>query len=458
MNKVPFDSLLMKLFLTLYKVSGYLLLGPLLVYLWWRGRKDPLYTEHLGERFGIYSQSRIPEQPVVWIHAVSLGELRSAVPLIKALLAQGESIVTTHFTPVGRREAIRAFENEVQSGQLQVLYVPLEFNFAFKRFYKTVQPKYGLVMEVEYWPCMIDSARRAGIPLFLCNGQYPTKSFTRDTKGLALRSKLVSGFAGVMVKSELQAQRFRSLGVSNIAITGELRFDQPIPAAQLNAANKLLRKLPEYSQIITIASAVEGEDDTYLQTILATREYTRTQSMAPVLFIYVPRAPERFADVQALLEQAGLDVTTRSELLDKHLECPLNPPTAEVILGDSMGEMYFYLQLATQVIVGGGFTPNGAHNISEALALDRPVLVGPTLWTIEYPAMEAIDAGVLNSVDDAQALSTTIQQSLQKNLDNGQFDALPTAEQVRLFFSQHTGAIDKTLEAIPQLLRKATNR
>lgn len=451
MSKTPFDSMLMKFFMATYRVAGYILLVPLLVYLWWRGRKDPLYTRHLGERFGFYKSADAHQQNTVWIHAVSLGELRSAVPLIKALLQQGDSIVTTHFTPVGRTEAINAFPDEVNSGQLRVIYVPLEFGFAFRRFYKTFQPKYGLVMEVEYWPCMIDSARHAGIPLLLCNGQYPTRSFERDTKGLALRSRLVSGFAGVMVKSELQAERFRSLGVSNIAITGELRFDQPVPAAQVNAADQLLEILPDTLQIITIASAVEGEDDCYIQTILSTQKYTHSQSLAPVVFVYVPRAPERFTEVKSLLENAGLTVVTRSELLNDTLECPQTPPPFDVLLGDSMGEMYFYLQLANQVIVGGGFTPNGAHNISEALALNKPVLVGPTLWTIEYPAMEAIEAGMVNSVEDEKALGTAIQSTLSNT------EALPTASQVSAFFSEHTGAIDKTLDAIPRLLAAAKN-
>jgi 3-deoxy-D-manno-octulosonic-acid transferase len=448
MKKTPFNSTLMKLFMAFYRFAGFILLPILLVYLWWRGRKDPLYTEHLGERFGFYRHTTTNNN-TVWVHAVSLGELRSAVPLIKALLQQGESVVTTHFTPVGRREAINTFSKEIENGQLLVVYVPLEFDFAFQRFYKTLQPKYGLVMEVEYWPCMIASARRAGIPLFLCNGQYPTRSFDRDTKGIGLRSRLVSGFAGVMVKSDLQAQRFRSLGVSNVAITGELRFDQPIPQNQLHAADKLLTQLHQTSQIITIASAVEGEDDGYIETILSIRQFAQSNKTLPVLFVYVPRAPERFNDVKALLENAGLSVATRSTLLNEALECQHKPEAFDVLLGDSMGEMYFYLKLATQVIGGGGFTPNGAHNISEALALDKPVLVGPTLWTIEYPAMEAIEAGVVNSVENTGALISVIEHTLTEQ-------PAVNAQQVRDFFAQHTGAIDKTLTAIPQLLANTT--
>ena len=444
MKNLPFNSTLMTLFMAVYRIAGFILLPFLLIYLWWRGRKDRLYTDHLGERFGLYKNATTRNH-TVWVHAVSLGELRSAVPLIKALLQQGESIVTTHFTPVGRREAINTFSREIKNGQLQVVYVPLEFDFAFKRFYNTLRPKYGLVMEVEYWPCMIASARRAGIPLFLCNGQYPTRSFDRDTKGIGLRSRLVSGFAGVMVKSDLQAQRFRSLGVSNIAVTGELRFDQPIPQNQLRAADKLQIQLPQTSQTIAIASAVEGEDDGYIETMLSIRKFTQSNNTLPVLFVYVPRAPERFNDVKALLENAGLSVATRSTLLNEVLECQHKPKAFDVLLGDSMGEMYFYLKLATQVIVGGGFTPNGAHNISEALALDKPVLVGPTLWTIEYPAMEAIEAGVVNSVENTGALINAITRTLTEQ-------PAVNAQQVRDFFAQHTGAIDKTLTAIPQLL------
>ena len=443
------SSPVMRLAVFAYRALNYLLIGPLnIFYLWHRGRRDPLYKQHISERLGFYKAEKLTVRNPVWIHAVSLGELRSAVPLIKALLDNNEYIVTTHFTTAGRREANKVFSAEIDAGKLSVVYMPLEIGFAFRRFYRKFKPKYGLVMEVEFWPGMILSARRGGIPLFLCNGQYPTRSFERDTKGLALRASVVQGFAGVMVKSKLQAERFRSLGVSNIAITGELRFEQPIPDSQIKLARQA-RTSFDHRNSIAIASAVEGEDDTYIQTILSIKNQCDTLGIETPLFIYVPRAPERFNEIAELLSQAGLNIARRSAIFNEHLELQNSPTPLDVLLGDSMGEMYFYLEMADQVIVGGGFTPNGAHNISEALALSRPVIVGPSIWTIEYPALEAIEAGVVKKVENQQALL----QTLQSTINNPELRT--TAVQVDEFFNDHIGAVDKTLRAIPGLLANA---
>ena len=145
-----------------------LALPLILFYLWLRGRKDAVYRSAIHERFGFYPRSR---PGAVWIHAVSLGELRSAVPLIQALLAQGDRVITTHFTPAGRREAERFFAQEIAAGTLQVVWVPLETGWAYRGFIRAFRPRCGLVMEIEIWPQMIASARAARVPLLICNAQ-----------------------------------------------------------------------------------------------------------------------------------------------------------------------------------------------------------------------------------------------------------------------------------------------
>jgi len=312
----------MRVVLWLYELANWLMLPVSIGYLLKRGLKDKLYRKHIAERFGLHKNTLIENNPPVWIHAVSLGELRSAVPLVKALLKKDHTIVTTHYTPAGRTEAINTFSTEIAEGRVQVVYVPFEIGFAFKKFYRTFKPVYGLVMEVEFWPQMIASARKHNVPLFLCNGQYPSKSYERDLKQFGgLRSQLVAGFAGVMVKSDIQAQRFASLGVDNIAITGELRFDQPVPQAHVNAGTTLRSSLLAVSQrrIVTIASAIKGEDSIYIQAIKNTLASYRDRNQTPPLFVYVPRAPERFNDVGQMISDAGLSVAKRSECLDKEL-------------------------------------------------------------------------------------------------------------------------------------------
>ncbi|HLQ18276.1 MAG TPA: glycosyltransferase N-terminal domain-containing protein, partial [Tabrizicola sp.] len=371
------------MFLRLWSLLWHLGLPVVLAYLWKRGRKDPLYAQHLGERFGRYPVG-LPGS--VWIHAVSLGELRSAVPLIRRLLDQGESVVITQFTPAGRREAQKVFASDIAAGRVASVWVPVETSWAYAGFFRAFRPRLGLVMEIEIWPRMIFASRSAGVPLYMCNAQYPADSMARDAK-LGIRPALMRGFVGAFVKSELQAKRFAAVGVRNITVTGELRFDQAVPAAHLSAAAALKPMLGP-RRIIAFASVTEPEEALFLA---AAREILSIRT--PPIILFIPRAPERFEPVAQAMADAAMLFARRSQRLDRHF-APLSQAPMDVLLGDSLGEMYFYLALADRVVVGGGFQPKGSHNIIEPLALKKPVLVGPHIQTIEYPAVEAMAAGV----------------------------------------------------------------
>jgi 3-deoxy-D-manno-octulosonic-acid transferase len=446
MKIAPYPTARMRIFLLAYALLWTLALPLILLYLRRRARKDPDYAAHLGERFGRYP---VALPGAVWVHAVSLGELRSAVPLIEALLARGEHVVTTHFTPAGRREAMRVFAGDIAAGRLLPVWIPLEFDWAYRRFFKNFSPRYGLVMEIEIWPRMIAACRRHGVPLLMCNAQYPSKSYERDTTRMQIRAQMMTGFAGALVKSDLQRRRFESVGVTNIAVTGELRFDQPVPAPLVAAGQRLRAWLGALDRpVAALASVVEGEDEGMLNALQASLAAHDAAGLPRPLFLYIPRAPERFDAVADMIAARGLAMARRSSLLAPDL-APLGPPPQiDVLLGDSLGEMYAWLAMSDRVVVGGGFTLKGSHNISEPLALGLPVMVGPDIHTIEYPAVEAISAGVcrqLGSFDElAEALSP------------GAAD--PKPEAIEAFFAAHSGAVGKTLEAIPRLLAAATRR
>lgn len=423
----------MKVFLALWSALWTLTLPLILFYLRRRGRKDPLYAQHLPERFGRYPQ---PLPGAVWVHAVSLGEMRSAVPLVRALLDRGESVVATHFTPAGRREAARVFAPEIAAGRMAAVWVPLELSWCFKGFFRAFRPKLGLVMEVEIWPRMVFAARAAGVPLFMCNAGYPSKSVARDAR-LPLRPAVMRGFAGGLVKSQMQADRFAAIGVQNIHVTGELRFDQPVPPALLAAATPARPLLAGGRPVITFASVVEGEDDIYLAAI-----ETALKGPNPPLFVYVPRKPERFEETARLIASRGLRAIRRTQAFDENLH-PRDIPQADILIGDSLGEMYFYLALADRVVTGGGFTPHGAHNIIEPLALGRPVIVGPAIHTIEYPAEEAIAAGV--------CLHARTPEDLSRALTPDGWPG-PSQAAIAAFLQAHSGATARTMQAIAPLL------
>jgi 3-deoxy-D-manno-octulosonic-acid transferase len=417
------------IFLRLWSLIWHLGLPAVLVYLWKRGRKDPMYSQHLAERFGRYP---VGLPGAVWVHAVSLGEMRSGVPLVRALLDRGERVVTTHFTPAGRREAEQVFAAEIAQGRLSAVWVPFETSWAYAGFFKTFRPKVGLVLEIEIWPRMIFAAKRARVPLFMCNAQYPSDSMARDARS-GLRPAMMRGFAGAFVKSDLQAQRFASVGVPNITVTGELRFDQPIPAALLAAAKHLRPGLGP-RRVIAFTSVTEPEEALF---IAAAREILSVRT--PPLVILIPRAPERFDAVARMLAEKGVLFDRRSTRYSRKFVQQSQAPI-DVLLGDSLGEMYFYLALSDRVVVGGGFQPKGSHNIIEPLALQLPVIVGPQIQTIEYPAVEAIAAGVCR-----QTTAETLVQDVLTWPD-------PSPDAIRTFVAAHSGATARTLAAIAPYL------
>lgn len=441
-------SLRQRLALRLYRALWYPALPFVRAYFRRRGRKDPAYLAHMEERYG----QGEPFTASVWVHAVSLGELRSAVPLIRAFLDRGERVLITHLTPAGRRGSEAAFGPELASGAVAIRYLPLELAGAWRRFFKAYRPRLGLAMEIEIWPVMIDEARRAGVPLWLANSQIPERSFARARRWLPWIGHPVRGVAGVLAKSRLMAERFRALGAPNVHVVGELRFDQPIPSRLTGAAARLLAssvgEALRHRHVVALASVVEGEDDQYLAAYRLVQNRFRQAGRMPPLFIHIPRAPERFVGVGDYLEAEGQHVLRRSRAFDADLG--LTDPAlaeADVLLGDSLGEMYFYLALADLAVVGGGFVPKGAHNVIEPLALRRPVLVGPHVWTIEYPGREAEAAGVLRICPTIPDLAQAMGDLL---LDPAALAAL--SHRTEGFFADHAGATARSMAILEPLL------
>lgn len=436
-----------RLALAVYRALWWPALPVVRHYLRRRARRDPAYGEHMDERMG----RGAPFAATVWVHAVSLGEMRSAVPLVRAFLDRGERVVTTHLTPAGRRAAEAAFGPEIAAGRLAVRYMPYEIGPAWRRFL-AARPRVGLSMEIEIWPVMIAEAAAAGVPLYLANSQIPERSFARAHRWEPLIGHPVRQVAGVLAKSERMARRFRALGAPNVHVTGELRFDQPVPPALLAAAAAVMAAPAGAAirarRVVTLASVVEGEDAAMLDAIRAVQAACRARGVTPPLFVYVPRAPERFGVVGDLLAAGGQRVVRRSALLDAALAGPADPlATVDILLGDSLGEMYFYLALANLVVVGGGFVEKGAHNVIEPLALAKPVLVGPHVWTIEYPGQEAEAAGVMRICDDGPMLAATIAGLLARPEE---LSAM--AGRTAAFFAAHSGATARSLAVIGPLL------
>lgn len=443
--------------LALYQLLWHLLLPVALLFLWKRGRREPLYRRFWGERFGNAHTSL--KRPL-WLHSASMGELRGAAPLVRALLAQDLPIMITTLTPAGRTAAHQLFADDMAQGRLQVAYLPMELGWAVRRFIRQVRPRAAIMTEIDTWPVLLATLHRQGVPLAMANAQYPKQSFERDRqRWWGFRAALFQAYELVLCKSATHAERFRQLGCERVVIAGETRFDLPVSPVQLAAANRLTQRwnlathTPDGRAVVCFASVVVGEDTCFVSAVHQISQALVARSAPSPLFIYVPRSPQRFDESEQLLRDAGLRVARRSTCLDANFQPgnDLNMDEVDVLLGDSLGEMYFYLALSQAVVVGGSFVDTGAHNVIEPLALRKPVMVGPSIWGIEYPGVEALAAGVLQQHDNPEALAQALLPLLTSPPAYSQ--AVAGAE---AFFGEHGGATDKHMAALlPWLQERA---
>jgi 3-deoxy-D-manno-octulosonic-acid transferase len=390
----------------LYVVAWHVALPAVFVYFWLRGRREPLYRQYWHERLG-----RVRGTPLrpVWIHCASLGELRGVMPLIDRFCSEGHALLITTLTPAGREAATSRYAAAIDAGQLAVSYLPLELPWAVRTFAGRVQPRCMMSTEIDTWPVVLHVLRAMHVPCAFANAGYPEKSFQADQRGLRFRASFFAAYQLVLCKSVLHAERFIQSGCERVHAVGEIRFDLPVSPHQLRAAERFRQLLCAQAErpVFALASIVESEEDAIIEAIQ--RYGAQAQQRLPdrPLWVFVPRSAQRFDEVFRKLELAGLSVARRSASFDAELQAQISEralDAVDVLLGDSFGEMHFYLEMADHVTVGGSFSPKGSHNIIEALALRKPVTVGPVIWTIEYPAQEALTAGVVTQVSSTQNL------------------------------------------------------
>lgn len=449
----PFPSTWrLSLLIGLYELLWHLLLPMLLVFLWRRGRKEPLYRQFWGERFGA-TTTRLPRP--LWVHSASMGEIRGAAPLVRALLAVGHTVLVTTLTPAGRTAAQKLLATEIAEGRAEVVWVPLELGWAVRRFIRQVRPRAALMTEIDTWPVLVATIRRQAVPLAIANAQYPAKSLVRDQKWLGFRASLFQAYQLVLCKSETHARRFRGVGCERVVVAGETRFDLPVSPQQIAAARQRVAGwgiAPGQRPVVGVASAIVGEDEQFLQAFRQIQTALDQKGLPRPLFVYVPRSPQRFDAVAQLFEEAGLRVARRSRMLDATLTpTPDAPDMAgiDLLLGDSLGEMYFYLALSQVVVVGGSFVDSGAHNVIEPLALKKPVMVGPSIWGIEYPGVEALEAQVLQQHQTIDSLSAALVHLLTDA--QAYVDAIAGAE---AFYAEHGGSTDKHMAVLQPWLQQ----
>ncbi|HMJ49271.1 MAG TPA: lipid IV(A) 3-deoxy-D-manno-octulosonic acid transferase [Burkholderiales bacterium] len=406
-----------------YTLLAYALLPYALLHLLVRSRKQPAYLKHIGERFGFYSET--PAKPVIWLHAVSVGETRAAQPLVKALRRTypEHQILLTHMTPTGRETSERLFGDSILR-----CYLPYDFPQAVKRFLAHFKPVAGALMETEIWFNLIHLCKQANIPLYLVNARLSEKSAASYSRFRSLVSAGLNELTAIAAQTEGDAERLRSLGANAVQVTGNLKFDMVPPFFALELGREL-RSSFGARPVFLAASTRAGEEEVVLQAV-------SSAGVPGLLSVIVPRHPQRFDEVAALLERRGIKFQRRSE------ESAVAADT-RVVLGDSMGEMFAYYAACDVAFVGGSLLPLGGQNLLEACAMGKPVLIGPHTFNFAEAAELAVQAGAAQRVADAAGLGDTL-----KSLFADEAKRKAMGEAGREFCAKHQGATQKILNLI----------
>jgi 3-deoxy-D-manno-octulosonic-acid transferase len=418
----------------LYTALLWLLLPYILLRLLWRARKQPEYLAHVGERFGVYpgdDDFGRDGAPPIWLHAVSVGETRATQSLVARLRAAypGHRILLTHATPTGRDAGEQLYGDDVLRA-----YLPYDYPFAVNRFLNHFRPQLGILMETELWPNLVRAAHERGVPLLLLNARMSEKSARGYARFASLTRDALERLSAVAAQTEADAARLTALGGKSVSVMGNLKFDIEAPPEMLALGRWLRRQFGAERRVFLAASTREGEEELLLDAWAS--------GPAGALLVIVPRHPQRFEEVAAMLERRGIPYRRRSE--DSDVE-----PSVRAVLGDSMGEMFAYYAAADLAFVGGSLQPCGGQNLIEACAVGTPVLVGPHTYNFAEATRLAVAAGAALQVGDAAQLV----DEARRLLEDG--EAMAAMRQgCAGFVAANRGATDAALNIVRSSLRR----
>lgn len=379
----------------LYSLLLYLVLPFVPFKLLWRGIRQPEYLKHWRERFGFYSLPT--NKPVIWLHCVSVGETRAAAPLVKALLKQYPShqVLLSHSTPTGRATSEQLFAERVER-----VYLPYDLPFAVKGFLKHFNPRIGILMETELWFNLMASCKQHNVPLLLVNARLSEKSARGYSKLGHLVEEGLQSLTAIAAQTTQDSERLKHLGAKNVSVVGNLKFEVQPPEDAIVQGQYLRSLFGTHRPVFLAASTREGEEAIILDAIAALQ-------MPNLLTVIVPRHPQRFNEVEALMQHRKLFYQRRSSLKQK-----IDVET-QFILGDSMGELFSYYASADICLVGGSLLPYGGQNLIEAMRMGKPVLIGEHTFNFKEISELAIARCAAWQVKDVRSIKHAIQSLLE---------------------------------------------
>lgn len=415
----------------LYNLLIYLLQIPIAAYWLLRGIAKRSYRNKIGQRLGVgYPQL----DGCIWIHAVSVGEVQAAAPLIREIARRfpRHKLLVTTVTPTGAARVEALFGDTVTHS-----YIPFEMPVAVDRFFAAVNPELALVMETEIWPNLFRACGVRDIPLILVSARISPRSVGGYRRFLPLFRETLSHGIIIAAQSEADAQRFRSLGASPIRtwVTGSIKFDIELPTGL--AENGLQFRAQMFgSRPVWIAASTHDKEE---QLVLAAHRRVR-EHFPDALLALVPRHPERFSEVRALVTKSGFSCVARTD----GQACNA---TTEVFLGDTMGELPLFYAASDVAFVGGSLVNVGGHNLLEPAALGLPVVSGPHVFNAQEIADMFSELGACRIVNTDRELADTVIELL-----GDEVLARELGERGREILQQNRGALARLLGLLEPLL------
>ena len=415
-----------------YALVTYLMMPVYAVYWAVRGLGNRSYRDRFGQRFGFGYP--LMTGGSIWIHAVSVGEVQAAVPLINSLANQfpDKRLLVTTVTPTGAARVEALFGESVQH-----CYIPFETPYAVTRFFDSVQPHIALILETEIWPNLYYECGQRHVPLVLVSARISPNSMGTYRSFLPLFRETLSYGIVIAAQSEADAERFRLLGAApeRTKVTGNIKFDIELPKDLLERGDAFRRENFAERPVWVAASTHDREEE----QVLHAHELVRKQ-FPDALLVLVPRHPERFAAVRSLLHKQGLNFVARTDGV------PCTSDT-EVYLGDTMGDVPLFYAAANVAFVGGSLVPIGGHNLLEPAALGRPVVTGPHLFHTQDIAGKFEKLGASITVNNADQLGAAI-----ADLFADEARATDIGNRGREIVQQNKGALDRLLKLLEPLL------
>jgi 3-deoxy-D-manno-octulosonic-acid transferase len=419
----------------MWSVCAYMLGPYALLRLIWRGLRYPAYWRRWPERWG-FVRPLAPAR-VLWVHAVSVGEVRSVAGLIRALRERypRHTVLVTTMTPTGGDQVRRLFGDSVRYA-----YLPFDFPGSVGRFLARIRPDFAVIAETEFWPNLLAACARNGIPVCMVNTRLSVSSARAYMWAPKTMRRMFRSTALMCAQTRNDAQRLRNLGApeSRVCVTGNLKFDAGVADGLIERARRLRTAWGQRPTLIA-GSTHRGEERQLLAAFAELR-----QLLPDLLLVLVPRHPERFSSVIRLARNRGFGAVSRSVIGDRDL-----PADADVYVGDTMGELQMLYAAADIAFVGGSLARRGGQNLLEACAVGVPVIFGPHMFNFEEISAMALEAGAGCQIQDRDELVAAVARYF------GSRELRTAASQAGLrLVAQNRGALLRTLDAMGEALRR----